>query len=300
MVDVNPCLQVFAYFERSTKVINIFGIVPEKLTEIMDITRIEGLDLNGLSKEKTSALVGYHLMEEYNWTIGDRIILIPVGTQKEIPFTIKGVAHGLGNASNVVYLNLRYLQDILDNHGRVSFIYIKAKDTSFIPEISREAEALFRNYPVEITAVTQKSFMDSIVDMIKAILIAFKFIGWVAIISTFLLVANCIAISIRERTTEIGVMRVLGFSRSKILALVLAESTGVALGGGMAGALLGYLLPTFYHITIPAAVPLHVDPNGSLVAYGFLISIFIGFFGGIFPALNSVLMKPSDAIRNIG
>jgi len=139
-----------------------------------------------------------------------------------------------------------------------------------------------------------------IVDKIKAILIAFRFIGWVTIISTFLLVANCIAISIRERTTEIGVMRVLGFSRAKILILVLAESMGVAVCGGMVGALLAYLLPTMYHIEIPATVPLHVDPDFRLVAYGFLISIMIGFLGGIFPSLSSVLMKPSDTIRGIG
>lgn len=75
-------------------------------------------------------------------------------------------------------------------------------------------------------------------------------------------------------------MRVLGFSRSKILALVLAESIGVALCGGLLGALLAYLLPAIYHIKIPATVPLHVYPDSSLVIYGIFISILIGFFGG--------------------
>jgi putative ABC transport system permease protein len=142
--------------------------------------------------------------------------------------------------------------------------------------------------------------MDSIVDLIKAILIAFRLIGWITIISTFLLVANCIALSIRERTTEIGVMRVLGFSRAKILTLVLAESIVVAVGGGMAGALLAYLLPTILPITIPTNIPLRVEPDASLAAYAFLISLLIGCLGGIFSALNSVLMKPSNAIRGVG
>jgi putative ABC transport system permease protein len=300
VVDVNPCLQIFTYFEKSTKVISIFGIIPDKLHEVFDITRIDGLDTDGLFKGKTTALVGYQLMEEYNWKIGDKIILKSGAYQEEIPFTIKGVVHGLSNAPSIIYLNLRYLQNILNNQGRVSFIYIKADDQSFIPEIIRKVEAMFHNHPVEVFAFTQKSFNDSIVDKIKAILIAFWFIGWITIISTFLLVANCIAISVRERTTEIGVMRVLGFSRSRILVLVLTESVGVALAGGMAGALLAYILPTIYHITIPATVPLHVGPDASLVVYGFLISILIGFFGGILPALNSVLMKPSESIGGVG
>jgi putative ABC transport system permease protein len=201
---------------------------------------------------------------------------------------------------NFVYLNLPYLQDLIGCQGRVSFVLIITDDSSFVPEISSKAEALFRNYPVEITSITQKSFLESIVNRIKVILIAFRLIGWIAIISTFLLVANCIALSIRERTIEIGVMRVLGFSRIKILALVLSESIMVALGGGMVGALLAYLLFAVHHIEIPATVPLVINSDIYLVFYALFISILIGFLGGIFPVINSVRMKPSDAIRNIG
>lgn len=301
VLDANPCVQVFTCFEKSAKIIALWGIIPYKLKEIVEITKIDGLDTEGLSEEKTAALVGYNLMEEYKWKIGDRIILKSGMFPKEIPFTIKGIAHGtLGNTSDTVFLNLDYLQNVLDTQGRVSFIYIKADDPSSIPEISRKAEALFRNYPVEIYAFEQKAFMDSIVDKIKAILIAFRFIGWLTIISTFLLVANCIALSIRERTTEIGVMRVLGFSRSKILILVLAESIFVATGGGISGASIAYLLPTVHQIVIPTAPPLSVDPNASLVAYGLFISILIGIGGGLSPTLSRILMKPSDAIRGIG
>ena len=299
VVDAHPCLMIFTYFEKSTMFITLFGIISD-ISEIIGITRIDGLDLDGLFQEKTAALVGSYLMEEYNWKIGDKIILVSAASQKEISLTIKGVVHGLSNASHHVYSNLRYLQDILDNQGRVSFIHIKAEDPSFVPEISRRTEALFRNNPVEIIAITEKSFMDSIVDLIKAILIAFRLIGWIAIISTFLLVANCIAISIRERTPEIGVMRVLGFSRTKILTLISAESVVVAVGGGMAGAFLAYLLPTILPITIPTNIPLRVEPDALLVAYAFLIAILIGCLGGVFSTLKSVLMKPGNAIRGVG
>jgi len=298
VVGANPCLQVFSFFEKSTKVFNVWGIIPDKLYELVDVTKIDGSGTDGLSEEKRAALVGYNKMEEYQWKIGDRIILKSGAFQKDIPFTIKGVVHGSGNASDLVYLNLNYLQNILNNQGRVSFIYIKTADASFIPEISRNAEALFRNYPVEIVTMTQKSFMDSIVDKIKAILIAFRLIGWITIISTFILVANCIAI--RERRTEIGVLRVLGFSRAKIFTFVLTESMVVAAGGGMLGAFLAYLLLTIYRIDIPAVVTLHVAPDASLVAFAFLISMMIGFFGGIFPSISSVFMKLGDAIRGIG
>jgi ABC-type antimicrobial peptide transport system permease subunit len=46
-------------------------------------------------------------------------------------------------------------------------------------------------------------------------------------------------------------------------------------------------------------VLLRVEPDASLVAYGFIISVLIGFLGGIFPVLNSLLIKPGDAIRGV-
>jgi len=142
--------------------------------------------------------------------------------------------------------------------------------------------------------------MDSIVDKIKAILIAFRLIGCIAILSTFLLITNCIAISIRERTSELGVMRVMGFSRTKIMTMILAESIAVTFGGGLAGVLLACVIPMLYHITIPATVPLHVYPDLQIALYGMIISVLIGFLGTLLPALNCVLMKPGDAIRSIG
>jgi putative ABC transport system permease protein len=300
VLDANPCLQILTYFEQSTKVVNVWGINPVKLGEIMDITRIDGMGLAELSRDTTGALVGYYLMEEYKWKIGDRIILKSGTGFQELPFTIRGIVHGLSNASYIVYANLGYLQDVLDNRGRVSFTYIKVDDPFIIPQMCRKLEELFHNYPVQITTITQKSFMDSIVDKIKAILIAFRLIGCIALISTFLLVTNCIAISIRERTSELGVMRVLGFSRTKIMALVLAESAAVTFCGGMVGVLLAYLIPMFYHITIPATVPLHVYPDAHIALYGMIISMLIGLLGSAFPALHSVLMKPGEAIRSIG
>jgi putative ABC transport system permease protein len=300
VLDANPCLQVLTHFEQSTKVVNVWGINPRKLNEIMDITRIDGMGPDALPREKTAVLVGYYLMEEYKWNIGDRIILKTGTGLQEISFIIRGIVHGLSNASYIVYANLDYLQDVLNNRGRVSFTYIKVDDPFLIPQICKKLEDTFHNYPVEITTITQKSFMDSIVDKIKAILIAFRLIGCIAILSTFLLVTNCIALSIRERTSELGVMRVLGFSRSKIMALVTAESVAVTFGGGLAGVLLACVIPMMYHITIPATVPLHVYPDLQIACYGMIISLLIGFLGTIFPALHCVLMKPGNAIRSIG
>jgi len=297
--DITPIVQLFGYFEKSTELISTWGVDYRNARNFLEISNIEGTSWSDFAKEKSAALVGKHLMERYRWMIGDTIIL-KSSLEIKFSFIIRGIVHAPdGSGGNNIYLNLAYLQEIIGCPGRLSFMFIKADDGTFVPEICSKVETMFRNYPVEVATITQKSFMHSIVDKIKAILIAFRLIGWITIISTFLLVANCIAISIRERKSEIGVMRVLGFSQCRILALILTEPIIVSLGGGMIGTFSAYLLPTFYHVVIPTAMPLHVNPDGSLILYGFFISLLIGFLGGILPTLSSVRLKPSDAIRNI-
>lgn len=298
--DAMPWLMSYCYFEKPTSLVNVWGIISEKVKGFIEIARIEGTTLAEFSKERRAALVGISYIEKYGWEIGDQVIVKTRGKGTEIPFIIKGVVYGLSSARSTIYLNLPYLQDLIDNQGRASGVYIKADDPSFIPEICRKVESMFRNYPVEIVAIPHKSFMDSIVNIIKAILIAFKLIGWITIISTFLLVANGIALSIRERTAEIGVMRVLGFSRGKILTLILCESVLLTLSGGILGAFIAFAIPSLHHLTIPADIQLHVIPDGHLVVWGIFAAILIGLLGGALPALNSVLMKPGDAIKSTG
>lgn len=298
--DIMPSLLIFSYFKKPAQILNVWGIIPEKIKEFFEITRIEGTTLAEFSKERRAALVGISHIEKYGWKIGDQVILKSRGKGTEIPFIIKGVVHSLSSARTITFINLPYLQNLLDVQGRADGAFINVDDSSSIPGVCQKIEAMFRNYPVEVLAFSQKSFMDSIVNKIKAILIAFRLIGWTTIISTFLLVANGIALSIRERTAEIGVMRVLGFSRGMILTLILCESTLLTLSGGILGAFTAFAIPSLHHITIPATVPLHIIPDGHLAVWGILIAILIGLFGGILPTLNSILVKPGDAIKSVG
>jgi len=187
----------------------------------------------------------------------------------------------------------------MDNPGRLSWISVKAEDDAFMPEISQKIEVMFRNYPVEVTTVTEKSFMDSVVEQFEAILIAFRIIGIIGIIAIFFLVTNNMAISMRERTTEIGVMRALGFTRRRITELLLTESILVAVLGGMLGSFVAYLIPKVFAISIPGAFRLIVVPDSSLLYFGLFISVLIGFSSAFFPVLKSTRIKIADAMRSI-
>ena len=296
--SVTPCQMIFCFFNEPNHLLNAWGLDPScNLREHRDMGDISDATLLLFAEERMAGLVGKDIMNKYGWKIGDKVTIKSIVKGVEIPFIIRGVMHN--DNATLIYLNLTYVQDVMNNPGRLSWLSIKADDASFMPEISQQIEAMFRNYPIEVTTVTEKSFMDSIVEQLRAILTAFRAIGLIAIISSLLLVANNMAISMRERTTEIGVMRALGFSSSRILGLFLFESISVAILGGMLGSLLAYLIPKVFIISIPAAFRLHLVPDSSLLYYGLFISVFIGFSGAILPILNATRIRISDAIRSI-
>jgi len=297
---ISPCLMIFTYFKESEEVINIWGVDLTNIKEFRNIGNISSATLSKLIEERTAALAGKNIMDRYAWNVGDKIILKSRLKNVEIPFTIREVMSDYGDAGNLIYINLRYAQDIIGSPGQLSWIALKAEDYKFIPEVSQKAETMFRNYPVEVFTYTEKSFMDSIIENLKAILFAFNIICWVTIISNFFLVFNSMTMSIQERVVEIGIMKVLGFSKSKILGFIITETVLVAGLGGMVGSYLAYLVLIIWRINIPTGTfPLKLIPNLNLVWYGILISILIGFLSGFFPAINGTRIKISDAMRKV-
>ena len=83
----------------------MWGVNYTNIEKFLDIIKVEGTDWSGFAQEKIAALVGEHVIERYEWKVGDKIIL-RYGLGEEIPFIIRGVVYGSG--SNTIYLNLPY------------------------------------------------------------------------------------------------------------------------------------------------------------------------------------------------
>src|SRR5262249_17279341 len=139
----------------------------------------------------------------------------------------------------------------------VGWYIVRIGDASQAAEECKRIDALFTNSPAETKTVTEKALAKSFADQIGDI---GAIIQWVlaAVFFTLLLVTgNTIAQSVRERTSELAVLKTVGFSDARTLVLVLAESGLIAFIGGGLGLVLGWLavaagdptkgfLPIFY------------------------------------------------------
>ena len=114
-----------------------------------------------------------------------------------------------------------------------------------------------------------------------------------------LVCANTMAMSIRERTREVAVLRTLGFTRQRILSLLLGESITISILGGVAGLLLaaavlhalvrpGIALPATLKLTVPT------------ILFVMLVAFLVGVVSGLFPSWRASHVKIVDGLRHIG
>jgi putative ABC transport system permease protein len=251
--------------------------------------------------DRQGAVVGVDLAERFNWKIGDRIPIqgtIWQPKQGQVwEFNIVGMYDGDPGVDKTQFF-FRY--DYLDENrragdGLVGWYIVKIADPSQAQQMGAKFDAMFANSSAETNTTTEKGFVEGFakqVGDIGAIMIAIL----VAVLFTMMLVAaNTMAQSVRERTSEIGVLKTLGFSNASILMLVLGEAVLIAVIGGGLGLLAGWL---FVQRGDPTGgmLPIFVLPRRD-VAFGAVLIVVLGIAAGLLPALNAMQLKITDALR---
>jgi putative ABC transport system permease protein len=155
---------------------------------------------------------------------------------------------------------------------------------------------MFANSPSETKTNTEKAFVS---DWAKQVGDIGKIMMWIVAMAMFtiLLVAgNTMAQAIRERTSELGVLKTLGFSEGRILSMVLLESTLIAVIGGGIGLALSYLLISAGGDPTHGMLPAFFFPPSSLIA-GIALVIGLGLAAGLLPAWQASRLRIVDALR---
>jgi putative ABC transport system permease protein len=119
------------------------------------------------------------------------------------------------------------------------------------------------------------------------------------VFTTLLVCANTMAMSIRERTREVAVLRTVGFTRGRILQLLLTESIAISAIGGFAGVTLATVAIAFMSrpgIGLP--VSMHMTVATALVAM--VVAFFVGLVSGLVPSYHASTLGIVDALRYIG
>ncbi len=215
-----------------------FAVDADNFNKVYDEYVIPPAELAAWKRQRTGALVGKQLMDQYHWKIGQVITLkgtiYPVNPELTIVAVYRDPEDQTQERS--FYFHYKYLDELLGRPGQVGTFVVKVDSAADVPLVSKAIDAMYRNTSYETKTETEQAFQLSFVSMIGNVKLLLSLIS-IAVVFTILLVAgNTMAMSIRERTGEVAVLKTLGFRRNVILLLLVGESLIIALFGGLVGA----------------------------------------------------------------
>ena len=251
-------------------------------------------------KERRAALVGVNLAKTYGWKLGDTVTL----EGAIFPFNVETIVRGLvtgGGSENTFYFHYDYFNEMFDDQNIVGTFNIKAKSADDLPAIAEAVDSMFANSTAPTKTETEKAFVLGFMSMwgnVRSLVVS---ISTVVLFTIILVAANTMAMSIRERTGEIAILKTLGFSPGHVLGMMVAESGFIAIAGGLLGSLgAKYLFGAVDFATLTMGfIPLfNVTWDTVLLAVG--ISVVVAFASTFVPAWSASRLPIADAIRRRG
>ena len=253
-------------------------------------------------RERTACIAGRALAEKQQWKLGDRITIKGDIFPVDMELTLVGIADSPDNAfaGDTLFFNRDYLEESipLRRRGNAGTFVILARAANDVPRIEESVDEAFRNSPVETKTETQSAFALSFVSFLGNVkLILLSICG--AVTFTILLVSgNTIAMSVRERVREVGVLKTLGFTRETILGLILAESVAISAAGGVLGIACARILAEFVRrgsVFAEQLKGLTIVPPVALLCLG--IAALVGLFSAFIPAYQASRVSIVEALR---
>ena len=249
--------------------------------------------------DRTGAIAGRTVADRFGWKVGDRIPIQGTIFQSGVwEFTIDGIFDGdrEGVDTNQFFFHNQYLwEKAAFGDGLVGWYIIRVDDPRRSADVAQRVDALFANSPYETKTSTEKAFVQAFANQvgdIGAILTTIL----VAVFFTILLVTgNTMAQSIRERTSELAVLKTLGYRNGLILTLVLAESLVIATAGGGVGLVLAWLVSRQGDPT-GGLLPAFFFPRNDMIL-GVALVFGLGIASGLLPAVRATRLRIVDALR---
>ena len=278
-----------------------FGVEPAKMLEMRGEVSLPEDQRKAFLNERTACIVGRTLAQKQNFHIGQKITIVGDIFPLNLELVIRGIFDAPENAE-VLYFSRDYLEDSLPvgRRGSTGTINILAASTDDVPRIEAAVDDLFHNSPVQTKTESESAFSLSFIALlgnVKAFLLAI--VG--AVTFTILLVsANTIAMSVRERVREVGILKTLGYTRGTILGIILSEAVIIALAGGVLGIGMAFFMTGMVRnapgVFIAQLRQLRLEPPVVLACLG--VAALIGFVSALIPAFNASRISILDALRS--
>ncbi|MFO0915835.1 MAG: ABC transporter permease [Pirellulales bacterium] len=281
-----------------------FATDPEYAFAVWDEYQIDPAQLKAWQTNRQGCVADRRLVERRGWKIGERIPLQGAIYPVALDLELVGVFDAPQNTDSL-WFNWYYLDELLKQKvgrgdGNAGTVFAKTERSDLMASLSKTIDDRFSSSDNPTRTQTEAAFAKMFTDMLGNIQAYIRNIGLAVVFSLSLVAGNTMAMSIRERTTEIAVLKALGFSRLRVLWMVLGESCGIALLGGLLGILIGCLCLQGLHQLSPQFFPVAIgDLVGSWLLWMVALALGIGLVSGIVPAVRAAQLSVIDGLRRV-
>jgi putative ABC transport system permease protein len=276
-----------------------FATDPEEYFDVAADKVMPADQLAAWKRDRAGCVVDSDLAKKHNWKVGDHIILQGTVFPANLDLTLRGI-YTIDPPQSNLYFHAKYLEESVDWFKDTAGFYFTRVDTAeHMPPAARAIDDMFHGSPVPTKSESEQAFKADFIAMLGSVKAFILSICGAVVFTTLLVCANTMAMSIRERTREVAVLRTLGFTRGRILKLLLTESIAISAIGGFAGVALATVAIAFMSrpgIGLP--VSMHMTVATAIVAM--VVAFFVGLVSGLVPSYRASNLGIVDALRYIG
>ncbi len=277
-----------------------FGTDPDEFFKTFRDLQMPEDQIKAWQRDRQGVIVDNSLAKKYGWKLGDRIVLQGNIYPVDLELNVRGIFHSVPDNKSV-YFNAKYVEEAVSFFkGQAGTFSILAASPADVSKIAATVDDMFRNSPQPTKTESEKAFGLEFVAMMGNVKMFILSICSAVVFATLLVSANTMAMSIRERTREVAVLKTLGFTKRGVLGLFVSEAVALSLGGGVLGAGLGWLM--VYGLThspqFISFFPLQVTLGIWIAAL--LTSGIVGLLSSAVPSYHASQINIVDGLRHIG
>lgn len=281
---------------------------PKSFLEVYDEISLPPEQEKAWLEDRRGAIVGAVLARQHGWKAGDKVTLEGTIYPGQWEFNISGVYTATRKSidQSSLFFHWQYLNEGSPEAGReqVGWITSKVPDAAAAGTIAKRIDQLFDPRDIQTLSMSERAMNTSFLGMMSTLLTAMQIVSLVILVIMMLILGNTIAMGVRERTHEYGVLRAIGFLPKHLTIFVLGEATVLGLCGGLLGLAIGVPLINegvgrFMEENFTGFFPyFRVAQSDAVTAV--VLSIVLALIAAVVPAMQASRLQVTNALRKVG
>jgi len=295
-----------AYYVEQKNFFANFAVEPRTYLELYPEYLIPPGQREAFFRDRKGCVVGRKLAKRFNWRVNDTVPLIGTIFPGTWEFVVRGIYDGRDDTIDDTqfffhwdYLNETLKRTVARRADQVGFYIVGLSDPDRAAATAVAIDAVFKNSFAETLTETERAFQMSFVSMSEAILTAIRLVSLVIIVIIMAVVANTMAMSVRERLGEYVVFKTLGFHGRYLAGMILGESLLITGLGGLLGILLTFPAAEGFRRAVGTWFPVfRIEPE--TIYLGIAATLIVGVVAAVLPVWRVTTVRIAEGLRRIG